>query len=422
MLKDLLKKAKNNNNEKILSSIADGYVDIKIYNYNKERTEKKLVYHDTGDNTVTDWMRQTLLRLLSGYPLSKLGYNEFATDADGYTSFNNCVTTLNSSNHGPIINKDGSTIGMSDSHYFDYGTSFKFGNVKNHYVKYDDSEISGLKEYKYPVFPTKVLLGTGVEYPDWDTLAASNDKSSNWFSDMLNNYGDGDESAAQANFDNLCGSNFNKYSATVNYNGNYKGNGTLIKTITVNDPENNYIQNNDTAAEMARVYGVRGAVKTPYLPGLKIKVDDQDIKTKEKYDETFLQPVISDSGRLLKTKYRGSGLPCFIYFDRNYTNGLDWGKQSAKVTLSQDENNSHLNRITFRVVMPSQQSNEYYPYNGYSLKQIGLFNDCILEADDGTASDAGKKMPFGTLLAIKNIATFTKTADQEVIFTWTLTI
>ena len=63
-----------------------------------------------------------------------------------------------------------------------------------------------------------------------------------------------------------------------------------------------------------------------------------------------------------------------------------------------------------------------YQYNGYTLKQIGLFNDALMCSKEGVESDLSKKMPCGTMLAIKNIATFTKTADEELIFTWTLTV
>ena len=76
--------------------------------------------------------------------------------------------------------------------------------------------------------------------------------------------------------------------------------------------------------------------------------------------------------------------------------------------------------------MPSQSSGsssigKYYPFNGYTFKQIGLFNDALFNTDE-TGSTDKDTMPCGTMLAIKNIQKFSKTADESVEFTWTLTI
>ena len=61
MLKDLFKPKKEKTIKDNLNvSIADGYVDIKGYKVNSDGT-KELVYHDTGDNVVTDWMRHAII-------------------------------------------------------------------------------------------------------------------------------------------------------------------------------------------------------------------------------------------------------------------------------------------------------------------------------------------------------------------------
>ena len=67
MLKDLFKPKKEKTIKDNLNvSIADGYVDIKGYKVKPDGT-KELVYHDTGDNVVTDWMRHAIISLLGGY-------------------------------------------------------------------------------------------------------------------------------------------------------------------------------------------------------------------------------------------------------------------------------------------------------------------------------------------------------------------
>jgi len=427
MLKDLLKKTSNKkNNEKILNAIADGYVDIKIFEYNKDRTDKKLVYHDTGDNTVTDWMRQAIVRLLSGYPLSQRGKDAWSVIGDGEANFAlTPITTYNEANHSTGKNKDGCTIGISGAKYL--------GNegYRNHFVQYDLDD-DDKNKWKYPVFPTKILLGTGKEYTNWEALQLDNEEENReWYDKMVTWYGKGQGvTEAKRMFNKWCDEEaINTYTATVGSDGIYSGTGNLLKTVTVPNP-NEESGLDETPAEMSIMYGVRGAVKTPYLPGLKYKANETTYSGEDidSLNAEMLEPVVSDSGRLLKPHYRGVGAPCFIYFKRTEpsSNGteknLDWGTSAANVTLSRDLSSNFLNRITFRIVMPSQTSNEYYPYNGYTLRQIGLYNDCLLEDLDGQDSSIASKMPFGTLLAIKNISSFTKTADQEIVFTWTLTI
>lgn len=69
MLKDLFKKKDKDLKETIAKSLMDGYVDIKAYRHDKNGN-KIMVYHDTGDNTITDWMRHAIMLMLSGYSLS----------------------------------------------------------------------------------------------------------------------------------------------------------------------------------------------------------------------------------------------------------------------------------------------------------------------------------------------------------------
>src|SRR5574344_1442133 len=91
MLKDLFKPKKEKTIKDNLNvSIADGYVDIKGYKVKPDGT-KELVYHDTGDNVVTDWMRHAIISLLGGYVYSKAGNtdintNKFSTTISDNTS------------------------------------------------------------------------------------------------------------------------------------------------------------------------------------------------------------------------------------------------------------------------------------------------------------------------------------------------
>ena len=408
MLKDLFNRNKNPA-EKILKSIADGYVDIKIYEYNKDKTEKKMVYHDTGDNTVTDWMRQAIIQLLAGYPFTKAG----RTDPEPDKGLSGLVTKPVTGNHGADKNTDGYVFGVDGAKYKE---SLRDANML--------SCIHGEK-HVYSIYPTKVLLGTGKEYSSWEQLKSENEiANSEWYSEKVEWYSNGaTESEASTNFDDFVSCKINSYSATVGTQNNYSGTGNIIPCITVNNPESEI--NNSTPIEMSKRYGVVGAIKTAYLPDKTIKFSSSS--NTEVSPEEILNPIVSDSGKLIKPIYRGIGYPCFIYFKRNYkstSDSYDWGdRSSAGVSLSKDSSGKYLNKITFRIVMPAQEDDEYYPYNGWTLRQIGLFNDSYLILNDETDSySPSTNMPCGMMLAVKNIQSFTKTCNQEVNFTWTLTI
>ena len=108
MLKDLFKKKNKDLKETIAKSLMDGYVDIKAYKYDKDGN-KTMVYHDTGDNTITDWMRHAIMLMLSGYSLSFNGNNvidgnESAKDKEQISKPN---LDYHSSSENKGYNKDG---------------------------------------------------------------------------------------------------------------------------------------------------------------------------------------------------------------------------------------------------------------------------------------------------------------------------
>ena len=160
MLKDFFKNAIKKQEptqqlvDKIKNNLVDGFVDIKAYKGDE------LVYHDAGDNVVTDWMRHAIMILLTGDSFSKLG-NTNSTN-------NEPINTLLAANHSVDLklNRDGYIL--NGEQYFWDGTSFKGFCSKS-----DVAEAN-----IYPLFPTKVLFGTGKEYTDFDSLA--NDTKENF--------------------------------------------------------------------------------------------------------------------------------------------------------------------------------------------------------------------------------------------------
>ena len=398
LLKDKLKNFFNKNHtDKIKLPLMDGFVDIKGYK------DGKLFYHDCGDNVVTDWMRQAILTMLAGVSYTKLG------DA-------------------PVFESNGTRCGLEanpDGYCFN-GKQYDELINENEQVKY----CSPWKEdCKYACFPTKVLFGTGKEYTDWATLRSENASTNvDWYEDMVNTYGG--ESSCEANFNRNIQSvaegdagSLNDFSGTIT-NGVYSGDGKIARCRTVNDP-NTSTTEVASAVSMYRNYGVIGAVKTPYVKGVSDYAN-------------MLLNTTSDSGKLLKPTYRGVGKPAFIYFNQHQKNPTvkeeDWGSEAAEVYISKEKDNKHLTKITFTIILPEQSAGsssagKYYPYNGFTLKQIGLYNDSQIMADpekQPTADDGAyfpwNNMQHGTLLAIKNIAPFTKTSSSTFTISWTLTI
>lgn len=424
MLKDLFKTNKaNKEKEKILLNLMDGYVDVKAYKH-KDDGSKELIYHNTGDNTVTNWMRHTLMMLLSGYSYSNNGSGEISNGASGASKQQLSTPTVGEANHSEVFNNDGYVLN-GEQYLWEWETFQGHPILPNSKFYKTDKQ--------FPYFPTKILLGTGCEYVDWDSLKENNEAAnSTWYTNMVTQYGDGDEDKAYTNFNNLVGINdegadisgydCNVYSATIGAQGVYTGTGSMLRAVTVNDPDTT--TNVSSSSEMANRYGVTGAIKTLYLPKDGFECGD------------LLQPTISDSGRLLKGYYRGAGRPCFIYFNRTEQESgdeLDWDKQTSDIYISKDAASTYLHRVTFKVVIPAQSSGTgavgvYNPFNGYTFKQLGLFNDAVFSTDSRPGVNAAgaayvkNNMPCGMMLGIKNIQSFTKTADESIEFTWTLTI
>lgn len=399
LLKDKLKKVFNKKTEsdKIKLPVMDGFVDIKGYK------NGKMFYHDCGDNVVTDWMRQAIITMLAGI---------------SFTNFGDMPKYVNGVHGSP--NPDG---------YCFNGKQYEETIKQDEQVKY----CSSWSGYKYATFPTKILFGTGKEYTDWNTLRSENESTnSDWYNDMLNTFGSGYVDTAQTIFDGniadttgdtVTAGKLNDFSGTIT-NGVYSGDGEIARCRTVNDPDSSTTEV-ASAVSMYRNYGVVGAIKTPYISGVSDYTD-------------MLQNIVSESGRLLKPAYRGVGSPAFIYFNQQQKDPESktetWGSDAAEVYISKETDNKHLTKITFTVTLPEQSSStsaegKYYPYNGFTLKQIGLYNDSqVVNKPDSVpnTSDGAyytyTNMKHGTLLAVKNIAPFSKQASSSYVISWTLTI
>lgn len=414
MLKDLgkkfIKRKPESISDKIRNSMIDGYIDIKAYK------ENELIYHDAGDNVVTDWMRHAIMILLTGDSFSKLG----STDGSSPDPIN----TISPDNHvEDALNKDGYIL--NGKQYF-----WNPDDFKGHYSKSDVSD-----KNIFSLFPTKVLLGTGKEYSSWEEL--QNDTQVNYqdkYETFLNMFGGGNETLAADVFngpkngtpDNppTLHSEYNNYSSSLGSNI-FTGSSDLIKTRTVDDPNTFKVTNPSETLNVE--YGITGAIKSMYF---------------DTNDTTKTPSFEPDKGMMLPPKWRGIGRPAFIYFNTpekdivTDSRNEAWAKPEtgAEIILTRDSSKKYLEKITFTITLPEQTStNEYndafYPYNGFTLKQIGLFCDSRFSYTDTAATTASsdaywqyRNMPYGIMLAKKHITPIVKTSDIKVILTWIISI
>jgi hypothetical protein len=433
---------KNTNQIEDFTNSIHGYVKLVGRNVRLNKT----IYHDEGENVVTDWMRHTLLMLLTGASFSRTGIAALNNqNPSAETSRNNSLqfTALGGSVAG------GSVSSVSTDYHRIVGPDNSGLNLDGYllhdkqYFWQDNDNTSGkpsvMFKYSQPFslntnaifahFPTKILFGTGKEYSNWDTLQEENETANAaWYNEIKNKYGgSADITVAKNTFNENISMLCNKYSGSI-ANNLAAGNSGILSCRTVNDPNSTSVINTTSLA--SKDWGVMGAIKTPYF------ASDESV--------TYLNDTITTEGKTLRPQYQGVGRPSFIYLTNEQVSTAGWSTEPYNeywdspanaicVSLSKDSTKNYLHRISFHIYMPSQTGAEnatgaYYPYNGYVLKQMGLFNDTRLkvsvkENDPETSSNwAYRNMPCGVMLGKKNITPFYKSADTDLDVTWTLSI
>jgi hypothetical protein len=193
--------------------------------------------------------------------------------------------------------------------------------------------------------------------------------------------------------------------------------------------------------------GVTGAVKSILLG------------TKADFNATFISTTTDlATDATLVSGLRGFGQPAFVYFDMA-TNYLGSGENATETAAQYSANKQ--TKITFVAKIAEQSSlgvsqgaAAYNPYNGYILKEVGLFNDAIIPAwttsgvygipaatggiganvnakllggntaltgtENLTTKHAPSKMPYGTLWAHRKIKPIFKDKDVSIEIRWTI--
>lgn len=375
--------------------------NLKVFGLDRD---KRLVHIDNGSNTVTTWAKQMIMKNFAGAPY--LAAN--TTDVPNV----NYVNKIADASHSATINSDGSNM-SNLQHFNDISLTQLKGN---HGTDWLDAYV--------PNFPTKMLFGTGIEmYSDTGTWKAMYSESGvNGTNINLTMTQEGAEkfisySGATALAD-LTSTTYGSGVANNLYSNIFDGTTGVpensARTVDTLDPT--YLANIKSTFS-ASSYAITGAIK------------NNNYETKA--TQTMFTIAPTNTAYVLDKDFRGVGKPSFIYIDRT---SIDSG--SASNIYVNKSTGSVSNRITYSIIMPSQaeETNYYYPYNGYYLREAGLYTDARLyndiaatsnkvpEVADGDIYTNYNKMLFGTLLAKRRIATIYKAYDNSYTFSWTLYI
>lgn len=374
MLKDILETNFNivrvrDDDDKIQLNLR-GELDIKGYRGNE------LVYHDGGDNTIMLWAKHSVIHLLTGDAFSNKG-----ADAK------NRPINADHSNLSPFNNGDGMLL-SGNQYWWDGST------IPEHWSRPAASPAG----YNFPMFPTKLLFGTGKEFPSWASI----------------------NPAEQALLTSKQGWNSGNFDTNINHADNYYSNLTtnsdknglypLIKTRTVDDVYSGKL----VGVPANNEWGVEGAIRD----GLARNNDGNP-----SWFSTGTQTLVQQN--------RGIGKPSFIYFQRSESER--WTETTSEVYLTRNASENYEHKITFTLQMPDQTAENgntadwFYPYNGYTLKVVGLFTDarlCLRNTIPASSSDPDyypyNNMSSGFMIAKRYIAPIVKTPDLRLSVQWSL--
>ena len=341
-----------------------GMIDGEIYHYEKQ------------PNIVTKWGKHAVMHLLTGEPFSTHGVQR-SRDTNDHTS----------SGIGEGVNNDG-TMMSAEQYFSDTITDddfFKLAQATTVNTTVGDEEDGN---FHYPFFPVKMLFGTGEEWREWDEIPSERQGELE------------EEGWNQPIFD----TNVDPSDSDNTYSNTYSGTG-LAKTRSVNSGD---FEPKATPALTENETGITGAIKNGLY---RNSTEDDDLID------------VSTGAERLILENSGIGDPCFIYANRTSR----FMQAGANIQLSADDLIE--NRLTFNVTLPEQTGdNIYYPYNGYLLKEAGLFSDTLLTLGNQIPEPGGNlelyqahnRMPFGKLIAKRYIQPVQKAPEGSITFRWTI--
>lgn len=334
--------------------------------------------------------------------------------------------------HSMSLNKDGQLV--SGMQFFYDG--FQVINTNKISILSQVMPYEGNDLYAFN-YPTKMLFGTGLEAYDGESFDAAyadalidrSVKVSFSTAARINGYSSREASQMTIerffmNLDATGGLSTNDFLSNWYSSGPYRCR-TLQPATT--EPLSATPDSGDTA--------IKGAIKNCYITSTS--EDD-----KNKYNP---------STKMAFPDYRGYGYPAFIYATRSTDTFYKSSKDNTNVFYQKNDIfdvEPYETELTYTVVMPAQPVNSnriedsYYPYNGWILKQAGLFCDSrymlrsrnndpdLGEAkfielvnsgnkDDSNSAHIYRDSVGGQMLFTRNLSSpIMKTADTEIAFVW----
>lgn len=404
--------------------------------------EGNIVSYERGHNQVTKLAKMAIIHLLAG-EIGVVDSDVFSIEHSGESSDFQRVYSLNDvvnsakifpryerSNHTNSSNLDGTLVSGSQFFYdgdeYDNGITYRLTQV----APYDASDHTLKLNFN---FPTKMLFGTGVEAYDSDSLNNA----------YLTDFGQAISTSAAMR---LNGYTLNPGEISAKFFAGCSSDGGDLDGVSTQKKLSNWYSNGVyrcrtlQPASSQQMFttpintdtSIKGAIKNCYITS----TEDTD-----KYNATTKMAV---------NDYRGYGYPCFIYAKRSTGSFYNASEGNQEVYYQMNSalgSTPYETEITYTVNMPAQPVNSssissFYPYNGWILKQAGLFSDSrfkLRSEDNKEESSVYKEEYFlsqiagnesdnakiyrdsvgGQMLFTRNLSSpIMKTADTEVVFVW----
>jgi hypothetical protein len=372
---NIIKRNRKRDKESYISELRrknriDLYGELEVFGYENG----KQIYYDFGENTITVWAKHSTMHLLTGEVFGNVGTSRL-------TGVNDHVDSGDS-----YKNADGTMI--SGRQYF---TAPTFPGTDGWWSRPPSGDST---THLYPFFPVKMLFGTGFEWYEWDEIPTA--YQTEYTNDGWN----------KTTFDTNIDEAGNNYSAYYDISGD-----SLYKTRTMNDIYSDAL----TGTIGDTHFAVKGAIK-------------DSLYNNSDGDSANIELV--SGNYYAKKAYSGIGHPSFIYARRE----TRFYQTGAEVALNWDSNVE--NKITYTTTIPEQtgvNAGIYYPYNGYLLKEAGLFCDArfILKntapSSDSESDDSGltefdnySSMPYGMMFSKRYISPITKNHSVSITSRWTI--
>lgn len=405
-----------------------------------------VISYERGHNQVTNLAKMAIIHLLAGevgvidskvysmpestsesaVTLQRVYALETSSPEDPKAEI---VSSFNPSNHSTTQNLDGQLV--SGEQFFYNGATYASEDVSQ-LSQVLPKDVSG-SSLKFN-FPTKMLFGTGMEAynaasmnSEYATEINTTETTDLSTATILRLNGVAQGNTIPDNFWSGCSSSGDGIASSATKLSNWYSNSKFrCRTLQPSTPSAM------AAVPNAADTSIKGAIKNCFIT---------TTGDASKYNATT---------KMAYPEYRGYGYPCFIYAKRSTEKFYEAEENNHETYY---ERNAALGsvpyetEITYTVDMPAQpvNSNEvttFYPYNGWILKQAGLFSDSrfrirsedlsgssqlservLLEkTNDSLRSDdarAYRDSVGGQLLFTRNLSSpILKTADNEISFIW----